>query len=82
MLLCARIFILKQLVQSLPPLTDATTARRRWVLAQVLPPRLNFGRSDLFAIVLQSLRNASVATMSQTIRSMLQFVTTEARVVS
>jgi len=78
MLLCARIFILKRLVESLPPFTDATTARRRWVLAQVLPPCLDFGEpSDLFTIVLQSLRNASADTMHQIIRSMLQFVTTK-----
>ena len=79
MLLCARIFILKQFVESLPLLTDATTARRRWVLAQVLPPRLDFTRSDLFAIMFKSLRNASVDAMGQIIRSMLQFVTTKRR---
>ena len=76
MLLCARIFILKQLLQSLPPFTNVTTARRRWVLAQVLPPRLTFGGpSDLFGVVLRSLRNANIDIMRQIIRSMLQFVT-------
>ena len=80
MLLCARIFILKQLLQSLPLLTDATTARRRWVLAQVLPPRLAFGGpSDLFGVVLRSLRNANIDIMREIIRSMLRFVTTKWR---
>ena len=56
MLLCARIFVLKQFVRYLPEDTDPTVARRRWVLAQVLPPRKGASEWDLFVRVLQSLR--------------------------
>lgn len=56
MLLCARIFVLKQFVRYLPDNTDPTVARRRWVLAQVLPPRLGASEWDLFVRVLQSVR--------------------------
>jgi hypothetical protein len=54
MFLCARIFVLKQLVRYLPVDTDPTVARRRWVLAQVLPPRLGEIEPDLFVHLLQS----------------------------
>ena len=54
MLLCARLFILKQLVQRY--------ARRRWVLAQVLPPCLKQSE-DLFVTVLRALRNADTDVM-------------------
>jgi hypothetical protein len=61
MLICARVFVLKSLLEKLPSGTDAETARRRWVLAQVLPP---FHRSkDIFAIVLGSLRAAYKADL-------------------
>ncbi len=56
MLLCARFFIFKQLVQHLPVNTKVTDARRRWVFAQVLPPRLWDDGEDLFVKVLQGLR--------------------------
>ncbi|KAF8522268.1 hypothetical protein BU17DRAFT_87361 [Hysterangium stoloniferum] len=52
MLLFVRLFVLKQLVQHLPFNTDATVARRRWVLAQVLPPCLPKGE-DLFSMLNQ-----------------------------
>ena len=39
----------------LPDNTDPTVARRRWVLAQVLPPRLGASDWDLSVRVLQSL---------------------------
>jgi len=71
MLLCARFIILKQLVQRLLVDTDAMVARRRWVLAQVLPARSGF--SDLFAIVLQSLQHAGTGIMRQIIHSMVSF---------
>lgn len=77
MLLCARIFILKQLVQRLPVNTDVMVARRRWVLVQALPPSLDFGwpSSDLFVIVLRSLRYTSTNIMRQIIRSLLVVIT-------
>ena len=56
MLLCERIFVLKQLVRYLPVDTDPTVARGRWVLAQVLPPRLGEIEPDLFVRLLQSVR--------------------------
>lgn len=77
MLLCARVFILTQLVIKLPAGTDAKVARRRWVLAQVLPPSLEYDgpSSDLFAIVLRSLRGASIRILHKLIRSLLGFIT-------
>jgi hypothetical protein len=50
MLLCAHVFVLKQLVRHLPVDTDATVAQRRWILAQVLPLRFAFIRSTLRAL--------------------------------
>jgi hypothetical protein len=47
-LLYAHVFILKELVQHIPVGTDATVSRRRWILAQVVPPRLKFEDDDLF----------------------------------
>ncbi|KAF8508345.1 hypothetical protein BU17DRAFT_70833 [Hysterangium stoloniferum] len=38
--------------------SGATLARRRWVLAQVLPPSLNFQDEDLFVRVLWTLRRS------------------------
>jgi hypothetical protein len=54
-LLCARVFILKQLVQHIPVGTDVIVARRRWILAQVVPPRLKFEDDDLFVKLLRDL---------------------------
>ena len=62
MLLCARLFILKQLVEHFPAETNVTDARRRWVLAQVLPPSLKRS-DDLFVTVLWALRNADTDVM-------------------
>jgi len=56
MLICARVFVLKCLLDLLPADTSAETVRRRWVLAQVMPPIL-FDK-DLFVLVLNSLRAA------------------------
>ena len=64
MLLCARVFILNKLVQHFPAETNITDARRRWVLAQVLPPRLEHSE-DLFVTVLQALRNADTDVMNR-----------------
>ena len=62
MLLCARVFILKELVQHFPVETNVANARRRWVLAQVLPPHLERSE-DLFVTVLRALRNADTEVM-------------------
>lgn len=77
MLLCARLFILVQLVINLPVGTNPTVARRRWVLAQILPPNLQYGgsSSDLFAIMLGSLRRVSTKNLQKLIRDQLHFVT-------
>jgi hypothetical protein len=56
MLICARVFVLKCLLDLLPADTSAETARRRWVLAQVMPP-IWFDK-DIFVVVLNSLRAA------------------------
>ena len=74
MLLCARVFILEQLVQRLPVNTDVTEARRRWVFAQVLPPHLEDDDEDLFVKVLLSLRGATTDIMRDIIRSSMMNV--------
>ncbi len=75
MLLCARVFILKQLVQRLPVNTGVTVARRRWVFAQVLPPCLEHEDKDLFVKVLRSLRGATTDIMRDITRSSLRNIT-------
>ena len=67
MLLCARVFILKQLAQYLPVNTDVMVARRRWVLAQVLPPRLNREDHDVSVRVLRVLWHADTEIMLKAI---------------
>ena len=57
MLLCARVFVFKQLLNRIPLQTDVKTARRRWVLLQSLSGRYEFG-NDIFVEVLMSLRRA------------------------
>lgn len=69
MLLCARIFILKRLVQNIPIHTDAAVARRRWVLAQVLPPCLE---DDIFVTVLKAIRNADTPVLLAIVRDTLE----------
>ena len=54
-LMCARIFILNNLLQKMPLDTEAAVARQRWVLAQILPPRVE-GGTDIFVTVLRSIR--------------------------
>ncbi|KAF8510678.1 hypothetical protein BU17DRAFT_97886 [Hysterangium stoloniferum] len=76
MLLCARVLILKQFVQHVPVNTGATLARRRWVLAQVLPPSLNFQNKDLFVRVLWTLRSADPEIMDSIMTSTLHELTT------
>ena len=76
MLLCARVFILKQLVQHFPAETNITDARRRWVLAQVLPPCLEW-REDLFVTMLRALRNADTDIMMNVVRDLLNDIMTK-----
>ena len=74
MLICARLFVLKHLLEKLPPGTDAKTARRRWVLIQAMPPSIRYP-SDIFSIVLESLRCANSRDMADLIKSMLADMT-------
>ena len=60
MLLCVRVFILEKLVQHFPVNTNIMNARRRWVLAQILPPQRH--SEDLFVTVLRDLRGAETET--------------------
>ena len=76
MLLCARIFVLKQFVRYLPVDTDPTVARRRWVLAQVLPPRLGEIEPDLFVHLLQSVRAGRTDIMRSFYTSTITALTT------
>jgi hypothetical protein len=75
MLLCARVFILQQLVQRLPNNIEVMVARRRWILAQVLPPRLTFDGDDLFVKVLRDLLHGDARTMLTIARSTLRDLT-------
>ncbi|KAM6500713.1 hypothetical protein JOM56_003727 [Amanita muscaria] len=77
MLLCARVFILKQLVQHFPDNTKITDARLRWVLAQVLPPRFRLEDEDLFVKVLQVIRGAETGPMLDIIRDSLSNIITK-----
>ena len=76
MLLCAHLFILKQLVQRFPAETNVTDARRRWVLAQVLPPRLEQSE-DLFVTVLRAVRNTDIDIMLCMVRDLLGDIMTK-----
>ncbi|KAF8340839.1 hypothetical protein F5887DRAFT_919439 [Amanita rubescens] len=76
MLLCARFFIFKQLVQHFPVNTKVKDAQRRWVFAQVLPPCLSDGGKDLFVEVLRALRGAETQIMLDIIRSSLRDIRT------
>ena len=76
MLICARVFVLKRLLEKLPNGTNAKLARQRWVLAQALPPSTKIG-SDIFSVILQALSLCSADTLSlqSLTRSMLQEIT-------
>ena len=82
MLLCARFFILRRLVLHLPVNTDAMVARRRWVLAQVLPPRLKTESDDLFVKLLWGLRHADIYIMEKVILSTIVFLNTRPDMIS
>jgi len=70
MLICARIFVLKCLLEKLPLDTDMETARRRWVLVQALLP-IDIA-TDIFAAVLKSLRAAVKTDLLDFTESMLK----------
>jgi hypothetical protein len=70
MLICARIFVLKCLLEKLPPDTDMETARRRWVLVQAMPP-IDVA-TDIFVAVLISLRAAVKIDLLDFTESMLK----------
>lgn len=70
MLICARIFVLKELIKKLPKGTDPMVARRRWVLVQALPPSLS-PEGEIFNVVITSLRAADTMIMRTLICSML-----------
>ena len=69
MFLCARFFVLKHLLKKLPPDTDPMTARRRWVLFQVMPPY--FGQKDIFNIIFGKLRQAESDVLIPLTKSIL-----------
>lgn len=79
MLLCARFFVFKQVVQHFPIDMDVTVARRRWVLAQVLPPRLTSEDDDLFVKVLLALRHTDTKITLGIVRSTLRALMAERR---
>jgi hypothetical protein len=68
MVLCARVFVLRELVDRIPLSTNATTARRRWVLLQAAPPSFHPG-GDIFVQLLRSIRGGETETMPQFISS-------------
>jgi len=74
MLICARIFVLKCLLEKLPPNTDMETARRRWVLVQAMPP-IDMA-TDIFVAVLKSLRAAVKTDLLDFTESMLKNILT------
>ena len=74
MLICARLFILRHLLEKLPPGTDAITARRRWVFVQAMPP-CDQHPIDIFAAVLRSLRAADSGDMADLSRFMVNDLT-------
>ena len=62
-LLCARIFVLEKLLQKMPSNTTAAVARRRWVLAQILPPW--YTQFDIFVTVLKVIRGGDTNVLDQ-----------------
>lgn len=64
MILCARIFILNQLLNHTPSETDVRAVRKRWVLLQIMPAHRRF-HDDIFVEVLRSLRYADTDTMRE-----------------
>ncbi|KAM6495008.1 hypothetical protein JOM56_009631 [Amanita muscaria] len=75
MLICARVFVLKHLLEHLPLDTDNMVARRRWILAQVMPPSLQFQEDDMFTTIITSLRGAEEKDMLRLAGTMLRDMT-------
>lgn len=78
MLLCARLFIFKQLLTRIPLQTDVKTARRRWVLLQSLPGR--YSSVDIFVHIFRSLRSLlrfDIYTIKDLIYEMLGAIAVE-----
>jgi len=70
MLLCARVFVLKQFLDCIPHPVDVLTARRRWVFLQIMPPCLEIHTTtDVFVEVVRSLRGAHSEEMQAYINS-------------
>ena len=69
MLICARVFVSKRLLENLPRGTSGKLARQRWVLVQALPPSTT--GSDIFATVLLSLLFADTLSLQCLTWSML-----------
>lgn len=67
-LLCARVFVLKTLLEKIPFGTTADSARRRWVLLQILPP---FIQEDLFVTVLRAIRGGVTDILQNITSTML-----------
>ena len=71
MFLCARLFVLKRLLDLVPLQTDVKAvkaARRRWVLLQIFPPCLR-SSDDVFVEILRSIRSADIDIMQDFIRT-------------
>jgi hypothetical protein len=81
MLICAHVFVLKQLLENLPPGTDTIVAQQQWVLVQVLPPCLHFNKKDdMFTLLIRSLYLADTDVMLDLSHTMLGGLSHLARV--
>jgi hypothetical protein len=76
MLLCSRVFVLKAFIDQIPRNACSQDARRRWILAQALPPQLENG-GDIFLEVFQSLRKGDTPCMKEFIASTIKALRTE-----
>ena len=45
-----RVFVHKQFLDRVPAQTDVKVARRRWVLLQVMPARLQYDKDVIFCL--------------------------------
>ncbi|KIL64994.1 hypothetical protein M378DRAFT_105538 [Amanita muscaria Koide BX008] len=73
MLICARVFVLKHLLEHLTLDTEDMIARRRWILAQVMPPFPKFqDDDDMFTTIITSLRGAEEKDMLRLAGTMLR----------
>lgn len=72
MLLCERIFVLKKLVDQLPPNDGPESVRRRWTFLQIAPARLRLDNDDIFATLLQLLRAADTDEMLRFVRDTIR----------